>query len=102
MRGSIGSKIRRYRKHIRRIAVEISARADERQTTSTCITSTRDSSQSFSVSAGNQTPTMSESFRTYVHPLEIPRQDATVQELLDLQAGEEWIWGQSGVGLYEG
>jgi hypothetical protein len=46
--------------------------------------------------------TMSISFRSFVHPLEIPRQDATVQELLDVEAGEEWIYGQHGVGLYEG
>ena len=46
--------------------------------------------------------TMSISFRSFVHPLEIPRQDATVQELLDAEAGEEWIYGQHGVGLYEG
>lgn len=48
------------------------------------------------------TYTMSISFRSFVHPLEIPRQDATVQELLDVEAGEEWIYGQHGVGLYEG
>ena len=47
-------------------------------------------------------PNMSESFRSYVHPLEIPRPEATIQELLDTHAGEEWIWGQPGVGLYEG
>ena len=45
---------------------------------------------------------MSESFRSFVHPLEIIKPNGPVQELLDADAGEVWIYGQTDVGLYEG
>lgn len=46
--------------------------------------------------------TMSESFRSFVHPLEVIKPNGPVQELLDSDAGEVWIYGQTDVGLYEG
>jgi hypothetical protein len=42
------------------------------------------------------------SFRSFVHTLEIAKLNGPVQDLLDADSGEEWIYGQSDVGLYEG